>query len=820
MRLAQGRIVCVAIAVLIFSSVVSFAETIQVTTLNDELNNDTDCSLREAVQAANTNSPVSGCDAGDAGLDIIKLGSGTYSLTLPGKNEDNNATGDLDILESLEIMGSGAIISDGVSQPGVMGDGIRLIHVDPLGANGISLTLNGITLSNVDLGCSGALCSTGAGAIDVGGDGDLTIENGGLIDITRSCSGTNCGPQNIISVTEDPPDPGTGNPISFSRSTSGSARSEVGGIKMRGGDLTIQNSRFERVKSICEDKFCTPGIGVLSMTNGGNLTIESSTFVDNAISCRGTNGSFCGTDELIDFNNGSVSGDVVIRNSTFSDSIVECHGEDCDSDEYFEFDQADNLTMENVEIRNNTLYCTGPDCDTDELLSFNGSGDGDRLLDNVIIEGNTLLCIGVDCDTDELIESGTDDFSIIIRNSRILNNTLQCEGEACDVDEFIDDSSDDINASFLIENTEWINNVAHCIGLRCDSDDLFDLASGIDNASYEIRDSLFHRNKSTCNGEVCAVDSIISLDTDSTGVVTIENVVITENETVCSGQNCVVNGGPPDQGDPIVSDAELIQLSGNGAFLLINTTIAENVINRGRPIIEYDGSGGGSLTISKSAIASNVERSGGFTVLNSGTTTTTAINNWWGCNEGPNLDGCDTHSGTVTSDPWLIMTLEISPNPARVGNVARTIGTLSDPGALANVHFFTNSNGETIPNTIQRPVGFTIDQPAMISGLSGSAGVALFGLLGLFAAIALAVRNWQPLMRLGGRRVATALVILIFAAIGLTGCGLGNIPSQQATAVSFGGIAQVTITSNIPGQVTLTATADNETIIEQVFFIP
>jgi len=58
---------------------------------------DSDCSLREAVIAANAS----------AGLDFISLPSGTYSLTIVGGGEDSALTGDLDITDNLEINGAG-----------------------------------------------------------------------------------------------------------------------------------------------------------------------------------------------------------------------------------------------------------------------------------------------------------------------------------------------------------------------------------------------------------------------------------------------------------------------------------------------------------------------------------------------------------------------------------------------------------------------------------------------------------------------------------------------------------------------------------------
>ena len=78
---------------------------IAVTTTTDELNSDGDCSLREAVQAANTHTQVDACPAGN-GDDTIILSANTYTLTIEGRSEDENAEGDLDIIGGLTIIGT------------------------------------------------------------------------------------------------------------------------------------------------------------------------------------------------------------------------------------------------------------------------------------------------------------------------------------------------------------------------------------------------------------------------------------------------------------------------------------------------------------------------------------------------------------------------------------------------------------------------------------------------------------------------------------------------------------------------------------------
>jgi CSLREA domain-containing protein len=83
------------------------AATITVNTTNDELNSDGDCSLREAIQAANTDATVDACTTG-SGADTITLPAGTYTLSLAGASEDANATGDLDITSVITIDGADA----------------------------------------------------------------------------------------------------------------------------------------------------------------------------------------------------------------------------------------------------------------------------------------------------------------------------------------------------------------------------------------------------------------------------------------------------------------------------------------------------------------------------------------------------------------------------------------------------------------------------------------------------------------------------------------------------------------------------------------
>lgn len=85
---------------------IAHAATITVNTTTDENNTDGDCSLREAIIAANTDTAVDACPAG-SGADTIVLAAGTYDFTLAGTSENNAATGDL-VLADLTLTGVNA----------------------------------------------------------------------------------------------------------------------------------------------------------------------------------------------------------------------------------------------------------------------------------------------------------------------------------------------------------------------------------------------------------------------------------------------------------------------------------------------------------------------------------------------------------------------------------------------------------------------------------------------------------------------------------------------------------------------------------------
>src|SRR4051812_26942966 len=132
-RTAAAAVVLVACA---FAGSAS-AATIPVTTAADSLAADGACSLREAVIAANSDLPRSGCPAG-LGVDTIELPAGTYVRSIGGFGENAAAAGDLDLTSNVTIHGAGAAVTTV--------DGARKDRVFDVVA-GTVVTLEGITVA-------------------------------------------------------------------------------------------------------------------------------------------------------------------------------------------------------------------------------------------------------------------------------------------------------------------------------------------------------------------------------------------------------------------------------------------------------------------------------------------------------------------------------------------------------------------------------------------------------------------------------------------------------------------------------------------------
>ncbi len=79
------------------------------------------CSLREAITASDTDTDFGGCQAG-SGTDTVLLPAGTYTLAIPGNDEDYNVSGDLDIFSAVQLEGNGTVIITAGGDTGIIED--------------------------------------------------------------------------------------------------------------------------------------------------------------------------------------------------------------------------------------------------------------------------------------------------------------------------------------------------------------------------------------------------------------------------------------------------------------------------------------------------------------------------------------------------------------------------------------------------------------------------------------------------------------------------------------------------------------------------
>jgi CSLREA domain-containing protein len=252
--------------------------TINVTTFNDEYGTGvTTCSLREAIQTANSDIEFGGC-TDVVGTDTIYLPAGSYTLEMGGANDDLNASGDLDITSNLSIIGqgTGAVIqANGID---------RALDIQSLATVVLNqLTITGGSLPEVDEGSG----DSGGGIRNAGtltlthvtvssnraGDGDSWVEDrntggmgGGIVS---------SGSLTIIDSLITNNHAGDG----YNQTDWGATGGHGGGIAVTAGSLSITNSTI--TGNVAGESKATQGgwggNGGGIYTNGSSASITAST---------------------------------------------------------------------------------------------------------------------------------------------------------------------------------------------------------------------------------------------------------------------------------------------------------------------------------------------------------------------------------------------------------------------------------------------------------------------------------------------------------------------------------------------------------------
>jgi CSLREA domain-containing protein len=217
------------------------AATITVTTTADEYATGAGCSLREAIKTANDDIAFDGCSLVGGGEDIITVPAGQFTLTRPGTGEDAGLDGDLDITDSVTIVGAGARAT--------IVDGNRTVteeRVFDILGSGDTVTIGDLTVRN---GVGGILVGQATTTLNVLRATFSGNTNRGI---------RNFGPLNVTDVT-------------FSGNTIGAGGS--GGALAVGGPTTLTNVTFS---------------GNSAGTSGGAIWTEASLTINNATIVRNT----------------------------------------------------------------------------------------------------------------------------------------------------------------------------------------------------------------------------------------------------------------------------------------------------------------------------------------------------------------------------------------------------------------------------------------------------------------------------------------------------------------------------------------------------
>lgn len=290
--------------------------TILVTTTADEVNSDGDCSLREAIRAANTNTAVDRCLTGTNTLtDYVRLANGgNYSLTISGSDEQATLTGDLDITNNAAAMELVLdVASNGVatiSQDAATDDRVLDVLLGTnVQANNITFQNGGNVGNGAGINVAGTLqlnscvvklnnCTNSGGGINNTGtvalfDSDVTnnvapnagggIRNSGSMQLTNGCliasnnSGTGAGILNTSTLF-----------VSGSTISSNTATALGGGI-FNTGTMTIDTG------SLIHHNSAPSGAGIYNNAATGTLD-NSSVYANDA---TGTGGGI--------FNDGTLS---------------------------------------------------------------------------------------------------------------------------------------------------------------------------------------------------------------------------------------------------------------------------------------------------------------------------------------------------------------------------------------------------------------------------------------------------------------------------------------------------------------------------------
>ena len=173
MRRANAGSFLAAVCLSAVLAPVAGAATITPDVATDDITTNGNCTLREAVQASNTNAVVDACTAGSsAAADTISLNGPQFNLTLPGAGENLNQTGDLDVVLSTT---SPLTIISSLAETEI--DGNAGANSDRVIEKSTGASASSLTLTRIELNDGKAPAGESGGALRVVGSTEVTLND-------------------------------------------------------------------------------------------------------------------------------------------------------------------------------------------------------------------------------------------------------------------------------------------------------------------------------------------------------------------------------------------------------------------------------------------------------------------------------------------------------------------------------------------------------------------------------------------------------------------------------------------------------------------
>jgi CSLREA domain-containing protein len=472
-----------------------------VTTLEDELNSDGDCSLREAVEAANTNASVDACGAGEVLTDTITF----------------DVAGTITVTSQLTATASGPLVVDGGEVIAISGGGttrVLFIRVDAL-----------VSLLNLSITDGMAASLDGGGIANYG---QLTLVNT-HVDHNQGSHGG--GIRNVGALT-------------LINSTLYGNSADRGGAIHNLGTAAIINSSLS---------YNTSEVAGGAIDNSGTLTVTDSAVFENHAPAGGaifSNLALTVKSSAFSENRATEDGGAIfnertltVSDSTFSENLAEVHGGAI-------YNVNSTMTISDSTLSANragaggaiSCWQGGPYILSHDTLNGNISGNGGAvfcqeahiLIDNSTLSGNGGVPVG---------NGGAiyNSFGVLtVTNSLLSNNTAYKGGAILNT------------GAMTVTNSTISGNEADQGGA---------VHNARSNATGAITNSTIVENSSKNTGAVFANDGSITLtntivasSTTGADCLTLHGVIVDGGYNISSDDSCgfdPANGSLPNT-DPLV----------------------------------------------------------------------------------------------------------------------------------------------------------------------------------------------------------------------------------------------------------------------------